>query len=427
MPRTNTPFAVCLAVAAALRLTAVLLIPWHPSFDDAWYFNRAIDIAAGRGYSDLRGPTAYFPVGYPASLALVLRITGPSFRAAQLTNVVFSVGTMVVVYAIVRSLDGSRRSAFFSMAAFGFLPNQIVSCCVTMSEVAFTFVVSLGILLAVQHIWERVPLWGGLVGTVFGWATLIRPQAIALPFIIVPVIVYNRRASIAWGKRLLVNIAIVAAGLGAVVAPWTYRNYKVFGTFVLVSTNGGENLLIGNNPRSTQHYTAPQTFFPPGVDIWQLPELERDRIGASLAKAYIAAHPIQAVVRAPKKIWYMYRSDLGVTNWIWDAYGKTGTAAYYLAQGTTEGCYLAILAAGLAWIVTQFRARPTGPDANILLQVIVAVCVYFTLVTMVFFGDARYHQPLMPLLAIAAGSLIGQLGHPGEGVAPIRAPSNRLS
>jgi len=356
-------------------------------------------------------------VGYPATLAAVLSITGPSFKAAQVTNVIFSIGTMALVYAIVRSLDGARRTAIIAMTIFGFLPNQIVSCCVTMSEVAFTFFVTLGILLALQSIWDRTEYWGVLVGAVFGWATLIRPPAIALPFILIPILAYNRRGWLPWGKGTVIRAAVVAASLASVVGPWTYRNYKVFGTFVLVSTNGGENLLIGNNPASTQHYTAPETFFPTGIDIWKLPELQRDRICGSIAKAYIVSHPIQTVLRTPKKIWYMFRSDLGVTNWIWAAYGTTGTALYYVVQGVTEGWYLAVLAAALAWIIKRVRDRTTRPNDSVFLQLTLAVSGYFILVTMVFFGDARYHQPLMPLLAIASASLLaGQFVVPNETV-----------
>ncbi len=392
--------------AAVLRLIAVFAIRWQPSFDDAWYFRTAVDLASGRGYMDAHGhPSAYFPVGYPATLAAGLTMLGTSLRAAQLLNVLFSLGTMACAYGIVRTLGAGSKLATLAAALLGFLPNQIVSCVVTMSEITFTFVLTLGVLLALSRAWERFSAWGLLVGLVFGWATLIRPQAILVPIILVPVIGLVRHGSGQVARFAALRVALTLVALSAVVLPWTYRNQQVFRTFILVSSNGGENLLIGNNPEATQHYSAPATFYPKGVDIWNLPELERDRMGGDLAKAYLRAHPLQALIRSPKKVWYMYRSDLGVTNWIWDAYGKSKTPFYYLSQGVTQACYLAVLVAAFIWLIRSFLRPSRAKDEELLRAVLLAVGGYFTLVTMVFFGDARYHQPVMPLMAVAAAYL----------------------
>ena len=45
-----------------------------------------------------------------------------------------------------------------------------------------------------------------------------------------------------------------AAAIAATIAPWSIRNNAVFGEFVLLSTNGGPNLWMGNNPDSTGFY-----------------------------------------------------------------------------------------------------------------------------------------------------------------------------
>jgi Dolichyl-phosphate-mannose-protein mannosyltransferase len=397
------------ALAAVLRLVVLFGIRWQPSFDDAWYFRTAVDLASGRGYlNDQGNPSAYFPVGYPATMAAGMSLLGTSFKAAQFINVLFSLGTMACVYAIVRALSDGRKLATLAAALFGFLPNQIVSCVVTMSEITFTFVLTLGVLVALSRASERSRLMSLVVGLVFGWATLIRPQALLVPVIVIPAIAFVRHGGRHFVKAAIVRVALTMLALGAVVAPWTYRNYEVFHTFVLVSSNGGENLLIGNNPEATQHYTAPATFYPKGLDIWKLPELERDRIGGTLAKAYLRAHPLHAVLVSPKKIWYMYRSDLGVTNWIWEAYGESKTPLYYLAQGLTQAGYLAVLGAAFLWLALGLRKPLSDPGDRLLRVVLVAVGGYFTLVTMVFFGDARYHQPIMPLIAIAAAYFVAE-------------------
>ena len=87
------------------------------------------------------------------------------------------------------------------------------------------------------------------------------PQALFVPFIVLLVLALVREHTRNW-KAAVARALIVGGCLAATVAPWTYRNYKTFGTFVLVSTNGGENLLIGNNPVSEQRYQDPNNLRP---------------------------------------------------------------------------------------------------------------------------------------------------------------------
>lgn len=396
-------FLWSLALAFGLRMLAVHVIPWHPWFDDAWYYRTGVQLAEGRGYlNDAGQATAYFPVGYPITLALVFRIFGASLRAAQYANIVFSIGTMIVIHQFARAFSFSARTASIAAVAWGFLPNQIASCCVTMAETTFTFALLLGLLFVVR---PQPRVWSdALAGLILGWATLVRPQAL-LPGFLLIVAVALMRGSRPWSKSIVLRACIVALGIAAVVGPWSHRNYQTFGAFILVSTNGGENLLIGNHPDSQQHYGEPQWYYPRDVDFAHLSELERDRLGARLGLAYLKQRPFQAILRIPKKLWYMYRSDLGVTNWLWGGAGKSGTALYYVSQAITQLSYLLVLAAG-ALGLRQLLARDTIAHGRTFAVVALAVIGYFSAITALFFGDARYHQPVMPLFAIAAACCV---------------------
>jgi 4-amino-4-deoxy-L-arabinose transferase-like glycosyltransferase len=398
----------CLVVAVLLRIIAIIVIRWHPFVDDAWYLQTATEMATGRGYAYQGRATAYFPVGYPAILACVFKLVGPSLRAAQVVNVVLSFGTMICTYAIGRTLTGNTSVGALAAMMMGFMPNQILSCCITMSEISFTFLMTLGIAIALRKNWCRAELWGLLVGALFGLSSLVRPQCILVPFIVVPLASCGA-GSKASAKRVLVRLGVVAIGLAVVVAPWTYRNYRVFDAFVLVSTNGGDNLLIGNNAAAKR--ADPQVLYPPGVEFAHMSELERDRFSASLARSYIRAQPLQALARIPTKVWQMYRSDLGVTDWIWVAHGKPQSPLYYAWRWVTQVCYLAVLVGAFLWIAAHLSMRRSATaELRSFLYIVVAMTGYFTLITAVFFGDARYHQPLMPLLALAAATLVIEWG-----------------
>lgn len=398
------------ALAFIVRLWVVFAVPWRAWFDDDWYLRAALDLAAGNGYLNEHGlPTAFFPVGYPLTLAAVLAVAGGGLRTAQLLNVAFSVGAIACVWLLARRFGLPRRTAGLAAAMFGLMPSQVVSCLVSMSEIPFTFALMLGILLTVHQPYR--PVWQVLGGMVFGWATLIRPQAVFVPFIVVIVVGFIRERLKPWHPALLRRLLVVALALGAVVGPWTYRNYRLFDAFVLVSTNGGVNLLIGNNSIAEGKYFMPTEVYPKELGVEQLSELEVDRVSRTLARAYMAEHPWETLLRVPKKVWYMYRSDLGVSNWVWEFNGHAGTALYYLCQGLTQGAYLAVLLGGLFWMARMSlrqRASATSSSASgaLALRLVWAVSLsligYFTLMSMVFFGDARYHQPVMPLFALAA-------------------------
>ena len=55
-------------------------------------------------------------------------------------------------------------------------------------------------------------------------------------------------------RGALIRAVVVGIVALATVSPWTYRNYQVFGTFILVSTNGGMTMLTGNNPSVVGDY-----------------------------------------------------------------------------------------------------------------------------------------------------------------------------
>jgi hypothetical protein len=93
-------------------LNALVRLPWvlivHPGlvWDSTFCYLGAKSIAAGHGYSILGHPTAFFPVGWPAFLAGVFLITGPSVAVIAPVNVILWALTSVLVYLLVERLGG---------------------------------------------------------------------------------------------------------------------------------------------------------------------------------------------------------------------------------------------------------------------------------------------------------------------------------
>ena len=69
---------ICLAFYLCTRIAVVWFIPIDQHSDNLWYYNRAVALATGQGYSEGGIPTAYWPPGWPGLLGLLFWTFGPS-------------------------------------------------------------------------------------------------------------------------------------------------------------------------------------------------------------------------------------------------------------------------------------------------------------------------------------------------------------
>lgn len=158
---------LCLGAAIALRLAWVALVTPQPVSDFRWYYERASELANGQGYSVTaatywpeyiippvllspamgRVPTAFWPVGYPAFLALIFTVSGPSLLAAKLANVALSAGVLLLSYRIAARLFASRLVAGGTLLLLGFYPDHIAYSSLLSTEILFLFLLLLGVAL----------------------------------------------------------------------------------------------------------------------------------------------------------------------------------------------------------------------------------------------------------------------------------------
>ena len=90
-----------------------------------------------------------------------------------------------------------------------------------------------------------------------------------------------------------------------VLTPWLIRNYLVFGEFALTS-NGGINLMIGNNAASTGAY---KYAFDPLLFHDSKNEFDVDHKALRYAARYIVSNPGTSVLNAAKKTARLFESE----------------------------------------------------------------------------------------------------------------------
>jgi 4-amino-4-deoxy-L-arabinose transferase-like glycosyltransferase len=402
-------------LAVVLRASWALLVPVAPVSDSSRYDYLACNLARGAGYSEDSGPTAFWPVGPAFLYSLCYRLVGSEspirFIPIVLLNLVL--GTLSVWLTTI--LGARWFSAKIGLAAGVLLalwPSQIEFTTVLSSETPFIF-----LLLLALVVWTdpRLSVLGRatLTGAALAAASYMRPTALLLPAVFM---LFCGRTPGRF-RTTLFAATVAAATMFALILPWSLRNQRVFGQFVLISTNGGSNTWMGNNPATTGFYqTLP--------DVGPANEAERDRQLGNRAVQYIWQDPWSFVRRSTVKAVRLHeRETIGVH---WNSAGlaqRLPATAISVLKWMNQFYWVAML--GLA-IVGAGRLAMRRPLRQWLASPPIAIWVYFTLVHAVTVIQDRYHFAYIPLLALLAGMAFSRRGvrrdeaDPREPLTPIR-------
>jgi hypothetical protein len=191
------------------------------------------------------------------------------------------------------------------------------------------------------------------------------------------------------------------------VLPWSLRNQRVMGEFVLVSTNGGSSLLTGANDGATgDHYDWERT---PLWDASGIPhdqkivrQVELDRKFGAIARAWIRDHPARFLALGPKKIVLLWRKDSDGF-WMLQAAYPHRAGALRAAQWLNQLFYMALLALAAFAFWRATRAVFGGEAKEKPLGLLLCMPLFVSLLAFFFTGQVRYHYPAMPFVIVAAG------------------------
>ena len=131
-------------------------------------------------------------------------------------------------------------------------------------------------------------------------------------------------------------------------------------------------------------------------------ELARDSRALHIGVDWIRNNPHRFVLLWPKKFKELYLSDVegfhfSIGTWLQRSGQGMGGVLYLGLRTVGEVYYMVIILLFAASMPTILRGK------NITWGIGVFLCVYFTLLSLIFFGHSRYHFPLMPWVAMYAG------------------------
>jgi hypothetical protein len=421
---------VVAATGAVLRIAWSIYAARQPVglHDQGLYLLHASGIADGDGYGFPNGePTAYYPVGYPGALAGVLWLarqlpfSDTPYVVATVFNIVLGTATVVLVFELARRLF-DPVVGLVAAAVVAVWPNLVFHTATPLSETLFNALLVGAMVVLCRRPWPArgpEPWRLAAFGLLLAFSALVRP----ISLLVLPLL-----AGVLWlaARRLAtaaVGIGVVALVVVVVIAPWTLRNRSVMGETVLISTNTGDNLCIGHHEGATGAFVLTE-FCAGRFEGLRRPEYElrRDEDGTSKARRFALDHPGEEVRLLFSKLHYLVQHDHdgldAVESYREDPFIGKGFRRFL--EVVADGFALVAALLGAAGLAALFSRR--DPRRLALLAMLVAVAV----APLAFFGDPRFHVPVVPLLSVGTGVAVVRLARAlaqRRGGAPAPAPA----
>ncbi|HEY3728384.1 MAG TPA: glycosyltransferase family 39 protein [Solirubrobacteraceae bacterium] len=405
--------AALLIAALAVRVAYIEHTPFQ-AVNDAGTYNRLASqmartgdydtgSAPGTGAGGSRGPTAYFPPGFPYFLAAVDIVTGhqaghkAAIGAARIAQAV--AGTIAVGLVGLVALEAfGATAALVSMALAAFYPVFV--------ELSGTLVAeNLLLLFELGAVWtmlrarraEHPYAWIAATGVLTGLATLTHENAIlfAIPFAFGA---WSVARGSARGPVILILITI------ATIAPWTIRNAIELHHFVPVSDETGITLRGTYNPESA-------AFAPVAYKwrfFWQIPQdadlrhtagrYDEVQLGSKLqarALDYVGAHPTAPLEVAFHNTLRMFELE---GSYAWNASARAIGLHVDVAQTGVVAFWILCLLALAGAFTRAARAAPRWLWGLPLL--------YALSIVLINVETPRFREPIDVFLILLAGCAV---------------------
>lgn len=262
--------AAILLVALVLRVWEVQRTSYQPTNDAASYLTLASQIAhrgdyptssrPGTGAGGTRGPSAYFPPGYPYFLAAVDRIDGNTtprggaINPARLSQAVL--GTVAVGLVGLVALEAfGVTTALVALVLAAFYPVFIELSGTLVAENLFTVLVLAVTWSALRAIRSITPYrWIALTGLLAGLAILTHQDGIVL---LLPLAIATLQAG-----RGVVGLGVLVLVAFVTLLPWLVRDEATMHQFVPVSDETGVTLVGTYNPAWAAYKPVPYKWRP---------------------------------------------------------------------------------------------------------------------------------------------------------------------
>lgn len=364
------------------RIVFVLYYPSHPlaGGDPAAFWSYAESIASGQGFRSALEPwLADRPPLYSYFLAGIFVLGGKDqFAVFMVQALLGSFAAFIFYMSMTKILD--EIGSLFAGLFFAIFPHLLLFTKQILTEAIYIplWIFLIACLLFLKNKVDAKFLFGA--GIFLGLLALVRREAI-FPGSIMAVALFGLYYGANWIKVFrITSIIFLVAGL--VILPWMIRNYYALGKPVL-SSSGGFNFMVGNNPLGNGAYTPPPQEWL--TQFQGLSELERDQKAWDLSLQWIQEKPADFLSLLPKKLLVLW-----------------GPAHNLMLDGADMFLIVCCLPGLIRMIL-----RKDGWNAIAVISLFPVLTT--TLVGLVFVGGWRYRLIVYPGLFLLAGYGVMQI------------------
>jgi Gpi18-like mannosyltransferase len=400
-------YLLLILAGVILRLVWIFVMPTYPETDFMWYHVKGVELSQGKGflngiypyYTGTPGhPTAFRPIGYPGTLALLYFVFGSNLIVGKLFNVVLSTLIMFLTYKLAKQFF-NEKIALITLALYAFSPLAIAYNSIHCSEIIFSAVLMLSVYLFFN---KNNPI---LIGLLIGYLTLIRPIGMFIPLIFAFFMFIKKDLQL---KKKFTYIVAFALAVAVVVAPWLIRNTIVFGEPVF-STNGGYVIFVNNNDEATGSWSDPykyknSPFLQYRTDTG-FDEMAIHKVGKELAYKWIKENPGRFLKLAVKRIVNSYWLKTDDIRWALTTDVNTWhpiTSKAVKLEKLIYWPFNVLIFVFIGYALYRFiRYRKIDFITFILL-----IFAYFNAMMFVLEGNPRYVFPLHPIYTMGVAFLI---------------------
>jgi 4-amino-4-deoxy-L-arabinose transferase-like glycosyltransferase len=346
-------------------------------------------------------PNTYYVPGYPVFLIPGIMIHHVAFVAIGF-QILLSVGTNFLVYALTKIITQSDNDAFWAGLLYAIEPLSIIFSTLIMPETLFTFMITFALFCLFRSIILKSKLYLITAAVSLGLSAYVSPSSLGLLIIIPGILFISKRLTDLPAKKIVLFLIIGSS----IVGIWYVRNFAILGNWTF--TSGIQELLInetseiGSASINLPHYTERsknsleiyinQIYENPGK--WMKLHLKHllSTLLGSEAHTYLRLlNLIPKSTEIEAALW----QGQGLMKYMYSNY-RNVPASFILVFGILTSVNLMIYTMAPIGLLKQ-GIRSYG------IVLVITIILYFLIISSGVWGYSRFRHPVMPLLCVLAG------------------------
>ncbi len=375
-------FGLAIFICALILRSLIIVTTYvEPQSDGEYDNNIALNILAGNGF-DLEDSSYSRPPLYPLLIAGIYKLFGNNnYLGLRLAQSVVSSFMCLLIYLIGLRLMG-RSIGVIAGSIASIYPVFITSCSIYRIECLSSFLLTLVTWWIIKIREDLSYLRVCLLGILLGIMALVSGMMVLYIIFLL--------AAMAWTgyfrqwplKKTIAFILILFLCFALPIAPWAIRNWKVYNAFVPISTQGGYMLYLSYKPPGGKLFgfnTIDETvLYAKALNS----KIETSKYLTRATLRFIRQNPLKVAKLEALKFFFLW------SPFDWEVLGIN-----------TKGVYNFMYSFIFPFFLIAFIRLKRGFEKFLPIYLPI---IYLQVVTLLFYGSARFRIPMEPFLIIFA-------------------------